>query len=179
LPFFGLFYPYFFLQLNAITHHVDKDFAFYVVSILNAASVFGRWIPGLLAPYVGILNIGTLTALGTGCVIFTMIAVHDKTSTIIFAVFFGLFSGSLIGSTPAMAARHAKDHSDIGVRMGLFFAVGGVIGLVATPIAGALLTDQYHWSRPTLFAGIATCIGGVCCGIARMFFAKQEKTWKV
>jgi MCP family monocarboxylic acid transporter-like MFS transporter 10 len=118
--FLGLFYPFFYLQLNAVTHHVDKKFAFYAVcpsvlclaclltilsqtSILNAASVFGRWIPGLLAPYVGVLNIGTFTALGTGIVIFTMIAVRDKTGTILFAIFFGLFSGSLIASTPAMA----------------------------------------------------------------------------
>jgi hypothetical protein len=56
--------------------------------------------------------------------------------------------------------------------MGLFFAVGGVVGLfgmhvlrvsrsyltsaglyLATPIAGALLTSQYRWLQPTLFAG--------------------------
>lgn len=75
----------------------------YQTSILNAASVFGRWIPGLVAPYFGVLNIGTFAAFGTGIVIFTMVAVRDKTGTVLFAVFFGLLSGSLIASTPAMA----------------------------------------------------------------------------
>lgn len=75
----------------------------YQTSILNAASVFGRWVPGLAAPYLGVLNIGTFTTFGTGIVIFTMIAVHDRTGTILFAIFFGIFSGSLIASTPAMS----------------------------------------------------------------------------
>jgi hypothetical protein len=79
-------------------------------SILNAASVFGRWIPGLLAPYVGVLNIGTFAAFGTGIVIVTLIAVRDKTGTILFAIFFGLFSGSLIASTPAMAGMSIEEN---------------------------------------------------------------------
>jgi hypothetical protein len=84
----------------------------YQTSILNAASVIGRWIPGLIAPYFGVLNIGTFTAFGTGIVIFTLIAVRDRTGTILFAVFFGLFSGSLIASTPAMASTWITETAD-------------------------------------------------------------------
>jgi MFS family permease len=37
----GIFTPIFYLQLYAITHGVDKDLAFYTITILNGASVVG------------------------------------------------------------------------------------------------------------------------------------------
>lgn len=32
--FFGLFFPVFYLQLNAVSHGIDENFAFYSVSAL-------------------------------------------------------------------------------------------------------------------------------------------------
>ncbi len=104
-------------------HGVDRNFAFYAVrgffffnstaflrtpfvvktSILNAASFFGRWAPGPLAQYMGVMNIGTFMIFGTGIIIFCMYAVHDKTSTIFFAIFFGFFSGAGIAAVPAIS----------------------------------------------------------------------------
>lgn len=119
--FLGIFYPLFYLQLDAVIHGVDKSFAFYAVcfllspfhlaedpnhhqtSILNAAGFFGRCTAGLLAAFVGIVNLTTLMTICTGVVLFCMIMLRDKESTILFSIFFGFFSGGAIALTAAIA----------------------------------------------------------------------------
>ncbi|TFK21490.1 monocarboxylate permease [Coprinopsis marcescibilis] len=153
--FLGLFFPVFYLQLNAITHGVDKKFAFYALSILNAASVFGRMIPNALAPKLGLFNLLVFFTTGTGAVALCMAAVKDAVGTALFAVFFGFFSGACIALVPATIGLLAKDMNEVGTRMGIFFGTGGILGLFATPIAGALLTSEYRWLNPTLFSGVS------------------------
>ncbi|KAG6861147.1 hypothetical protein C0995_003415 [Termitomyces sp. Mi166 len=53
----GLFFPVFFLQLDAINHGVDGQLAFYCISVLNAASIFGRVIPTIFVPKLGVFNL--------------------------------------------------------------------------------------------------------------------------
>ncbi|KAF8148677.1 MFS general substrate transporter [Crassisporium funariophilum] len=177
--FLGLFFAVFYLQLYAIQHGVDTNFAFYALSILNAASIFGRTIPGSLSPKFGVFNLGAIFTIATGVVILCLVAVKDAAGTAIFAVFFGLFSGACIALTPAMIGNLAKDMSEIGTRLGIYFGIGGVFGLFATPISGALLTSHYHWINPSLFAGIAMVLGGVFYSVCRHYVAKQRGTHRV
>jgi predicted MFS family arabinose efflux permease len=50
----GFYYLSFFGQSTGIT---DTSLSFYLVSILNAASVFGRTLPNILADKIGPLNV--------------------------------------------------------------------------------------------------------------------------
>ncbi|KIM38501.1 hypothetical protein M413DRAFT_242415 [Hebeloma cylindrosporum] len=172
--FMGLFFPVFYLQLNAITHGVDRKFAFYALSILNASSFFGRTIPAAIAHKFGVFNLGTVFTIGTGTIILSMIGVKDLAGTVTFSIIFGLFSGACIALTPAMIAHLANDANEFGTRLGLYFGFGGILGLFATPISGALLTSQYHWVHPILLAGISMIMTGVLYVIARHFVSKRE-----
>ncbi|KAF9531500.1 monocarboxylate permease [Crepidotus variabilis] len=155
LVFFGLFYPVFDVQLNASKHSVDPIIALYTTSVLNAASLFGRILPGLLVPITGTLNIGIFVMTCTGALIFCMLAVKDAAGTIVFSIFYGFFSGAATTLAPASVALLAKSPAEIGTRLGIFFTLAGVIGLFATPISGALLTDSFIWVRPDVFAGVS------------------------
>jgi predicted MFS family arabinose efflux permease len=54
LSFQGLFIPFFYMQFYAIDKHITNDnLAFYLLSILNSASVFGRIVPNLFADKLG------------------------------------------------------------------------------------------------------------------------------
>ncbi|KAF9043306.1 major facilitator superfamily domain-containing protein [Panaeolus papilionaceus] len=150
--FLGLFFSVFYIQLDAILHGVSEDFAFYSLSILNAASLVGRIIPALLAPRLGVFNLGVFCTTATGFVILCMLAIRDMVGTALFAIFFGFTSGAAIALTPAVIAL-AKDANEIGQRMCIYFGWGGIFGLFTTPISGALITREYHWSSPTIFAG--------------------------
>ncbi|KAF7590818.1 hypothetical protein BBP40_002340 [Aspergillus hancockii] len=55
ISFFG---PIFYIESYAIQKNpMNSALAFYLVSILNAASIPGRAVPGLLNPYLGPINI--------------------------------------------------------------------------------------------------------------------------
>ena len=55
--FAGMYVPIFYVQAYAISQGVDSNLAFYLVSILNAGSTFGRIIPNFLADKIGPYNI--------------------------------------------------------------------------------------------------------------------------
>ncbi|KAG2017460.1 monocarboxylate permease [Coprinopsis cinerea AmutBmut pab1-1] len=174
--FLGLFFPVFYLQLNAITHGVDKKFAFYALSILNAASVCGRMIPNALAPKLGLFNLLVFFTTGTGVSVLCMAAMRDATSTALFAIFFGFCSGACIALVPATIGLLSKDMNEFGTRLGLFFGIGGVLGLFATPISGALLTSEFRWINAILFSGITLIISGLFYTISRCYIARRKNT---
>ncbi|KAF9524187.1 major facilitator superfamily domain-containing protein [Crepidotus variabilis] len=176
--FFGLFYPVFSLQLMAVKHGVDSKFAFYAVSILNVASCFGRTLPQLLAPKVGVFNLSAVMTIFTGVIIFSMVAIKDITGTILFAIFFGFFSGAAIAVTPAMIAHLCTGGpAEFGTRLGIYFGVGSIIGLFATPLSGALLTTDYLWVRPIIFNGVMMTVSGLFYGVTRIFYGRGKDKW--
>ncbi|KAH6901201.1 monocarboxylate permease [Coprinopsis sp. MPI-PUGE-AT-0042] len=150
--FLGLFFPVFYLQLNAITHGVDKQFAFYAVMLP------GRMIPNALAPKLGLFNLLTLFTVATGVTVVCLVAVRDAVGVALFAIFFGFCSGACIALVPATIGLLSKDGNEVGTRLGVFFGIGGFLGLFATPISGALLTSEFHWIRAILFSGKNTQI---------------------
>ncbi|KAF5384257.1 hypothetical protein D9615_003436 [Tricholomella constricta] len=133
--------PYIFV-LAAVKHGVDSQFAFYCISILNAASIFGRIVPTIFVPKYGVFNLIVFFTFVMGVLIYCLGAVKSSNGFVAFAVFFGFFSGGGITLTPTSLA---KDRSEIGARIGISFAISGIVGLFATPIAGALLTSDFHW----------------------------------
>ncbi|KAF9460403.1 hypothetical protein BDZ94DRAFT_928159 [Collybia nuda] len=63
---------------------------------------------------------------------------------------------------------------EIGARIGIFFAFNGIIGLFATPIAGALLTTEFYWWRAIIFAGTAMLVGASLLLVARFLVARRK-----
>ncbi|KAF8186784.1 monocarboxylate permease [Pholiota molesta] len=177
--FLALFYPPFFIQLNAVTHGIPKRLAFYSVPVLNAGSIFGRILPGALSHKFGSFNMATFSTIGAGVIVLSMIVVKDFAGTVIFGIFFGVFSGACIALTPAMFAQMADHPNEVGTRLGIYFGLGGFIGLFANPILGALLTSQYHWARPIIFSGVGMILTGIVYGAARHYVVQRHGTQKV
>ncbi|EJF60332.1 hypothetical protein DICSQDRAFT_171292 [Dichomitus squalens LYAD-421 SS1] len=63
--FWGLFFPFFYLQLYGSLHGVSHSFTIYIIPILNGASLFGRTIPNFLADYYGRFNVFYLQLYGS------------------------------------------------------------------------------------------------------------------
>ncbi|QRW05964.1 transporter MCH4 [Ceratobasidium sp. AG-Ba] len=134
----GLFFPIFYTQLFAIVHGLDKNLAFYSLAILNAASVLGRTIPNFIADRrANIRNVRDQV-------------VRRSSSSQSFMDFFLERVG--IAALTGLASL-ARDISEIGIRLGIGFAVNGIAALTGTPIAGALLTEELKWWRPITFGG--------------------------
>ncbi|TFK32270.1 monocarboxylate permease [Crucibulum laeve] len=154
LTFCGLFFAVFYLQLFAVTRGVEENLAFYLLSIMNAASVIGRIVPNALVPYIGIFKLMGIFSVSLGVVMLCMAAVNDAAGAIVFAIFFGFCSGAAVSLAPPLLGALSKNINEIGARIGIFFLFASVLGLFSTPIAGALLTSDYHWLHAILFAGV-------------------------
>ncbi|KAF8624710.1 hypothetical protein AX17_007041 [Amanita inopinata Kibby_2008] len=179
LVFCGLYFPIFYLQLDAMTHHVDKRFAFYALSILNASSIFGRTIPPIFAPKLGVYNLFTFFTFGMGVSVLCMAAIRGTTGIVLVAVFYGFFSGAGVSLTPPALGGLARGLDELGARIGIAFAFCGVLALFALPIAGALLTSQLRWVNASLFAGITMTAATVFAALARWIVSRRKQSQKV
>ncbi|PPQ63899.1 hypothetical protein CVT24_010366 [Panaeolus cyanescens] len=141
----GLYYPIFFVQLNAIKNGINPTLAFYTITILNGASVVGRVVPNLFVHKTGPFNMIIPCIFVSALLVFCTLAVDNAPGTIIFAILYGFFSGSYISLLAPVIASTATKDSEIGARLGVCFTFTGLGGLVGTPIAGALLTSSFIW----------------------------------
>ncbi|KAF8625089.1 hypothetical protein AX15_005568 [Amanita polypyramis BW_CC] len=170
----GFYVPSFYLQLYAIKHGVTPTLAFYSITFLNAVSLFGRVMPGLIVDKCGGLNLTALCTLGCAIIIFCQLAATNAPGIIVFGIVYGFFSGAFGGLLGPMLSALAKNDSEIGARMGIGYSFAGIGGLIGNPIAGALLTSSYIWWRPILFTGIFVTLGAACF-LSSWFIIAKEK----
>ncbi|KAJ6529838.1 MFS general substrate transporter [Mycena capillaripes] len=170
----GVYFPIFYLQLDAVKHGINKTLSFYSLVIMNSASVVGRLAPGFFAQRLGILNV-LLVAEGCGAVlILSMIALKTIASVVVIGVLYGLCAGVFITLIPPLLALLTPDMGELGLRLGVAFAVMGVGGLVGPPINGALLSSHFVWWRPALFSGLMACFGFSCFVVAFIVLRRKQ-----
>jgi hypothetical protein len=183
----GMFTPLFYLQQFAISMGVTPGAAFYLLSIVNGSSAFGRILPGFIAdkfgPYQALshtsltcsFNVLVPFALMNSVTIFTWLGM-TKPGLYVFSIFFGFFQGAMISVQNAALASICKDMREIGTMMGMGGGIVAIAGLTGTPIAGAILHAQGgKFSGMVGFSAGIIAVGTVFVFLARMNAAK----WKV
>ncbi|KAK0615269.1 major facilitator superfamily domain-containing protein [Bombardia bombarda] len=138
----GIWVPFFFIQTYAIEHGIDSSFAFYLLTILNAGSVFGRVVPNYFADKIGPLNIMIIACFVSSLLSFCWIAVNSKAGIIVFCILYGFFSGSFVSLPAPTIASLSPNMSVVGARMGTSFAVAGFGILLGSPIGGVILRSS-------------------------------------
>ncbi|KAF5354798.1 hypothetical protein D9756_005546 [Leucocoprinus leucothites] len=171
----GFFFPIFYLQLAATTHGLDKTFAFYSLVILNACSSVGRISCGLATRATKIEHLAVASAIGCGTIIFAFLSIESAASIVLIGVFYGFFSGVFVAAMAPMTSLVTDDVAELGIRLGISFACSGLGDLTGPPIIGALLTEEYHWWRPAIFAGVNVLAAGVCFGAVGMMVGGRGK----
>lgn len=171
---FAISFPIFFLQLYAVGHGVNQQFAFYCIAIMNATSILGRILPGLITRRYGTLNLFIVSSLCAGIMVYCLGIVQKTAGIALFASIYGIFAGAVLSLAPPILASLAKDRSELGARIGVCYAFSGISGLVAAPIEGALLTNQLHWWHSIIFAGTMGIVGS-CLLIGSRFLLVQQR----
>lgn len=121
---------------------MSHNLANYLVPILNATSIFGRILPGILADRVGRFNVMiATTAFSTVLVLALWLTSHSNAPIIVFCALFGFSSGAFVSLGPALIAQISPIR-EIGVRSGTFFLCVSIAGLTGNPIGGALLAKK-------------------------------------
>lgn len=154
----------------------NPNLSFYLLAIINAASIFGRIVPNFVADISGPLNICGPFVLFCGIIAFCWTSVSSIGQIIVFCLFYGFFSGTFVSITGPSIASLSTDLSLVGTHMGMSFAAASLGLLVGNPVAGVLL-DSYGWIGPAMFCGATNVLAGICVVLARV--SKTGKVWVV
>ncbi|KAL4942158.1 hypothetical protein BDV06DRAFT_167233 [Aspergillus oleicola] len=159
MGFLGFYNFLFYVQSYAIdTGIVDSKLGFYLLSMLNAGSTFGRIAPNFIADHTGPLNMLVPASCITAILSFVWIGVHTVPGIIILSILYGIFSGGFVSLPPVVMASLTKDMSQLGTRMGMVFAITSIGLLIGTPIGGAILSNSHKYLGVQLFTGCALSV---------------------
>lgn len=146
--YYGMFVPFAFIVADAAAHGMSLQLSEYLVSILNAGSIFGRTLPGIIGDKVGRFNTMVLFCLLTTILIFAMWIPADTNAIFIaYAPLFGFASGAAIGLTPALVAQ-ISEIRDIGTRTGTAFGIASLAGKLLHKHASMSLIEDELRVRP-------------------------------
>lgn len=168
----GIFTPFFYLPLYGQSHQMSTRMSFYLISILNGSSFFGRLIPGIIADKIGTLNMLSFLSFVAGILTLCWIRMTSSAAIIVFAVLYGFFSGGMISLTPAAIANVADNPQDIGTYLGMGTGVISIATLIGPPINGALANTYGGFLQVQIFSGVMILAGGVIAIIAKLLFGK-------
>ena len=168
----GLFVPLTFIVSYAASHGQDATDSYLYLSYLNAASVAGRVLPGLLADEFGRFNVVIVTI--ALCVVTTLAlwlpAGTSQGLVITYVVLFGFASGSNLGLVPVCLGQLC-DHRQFGLFYSTAMMLASFGTLSSVPIGGALLeagTGEKGWQAVIIFSGVAYFVALVCYTSARV-----------
>ncbi|EHK49605.1 hypothetical protein TRIATDRAFT_50392 [Trichoderma atroviride IMI 206040] len=169
--FVGLYVPIFDVVVDAqIGSHVNEDLSFYILSILNAASAFGRVIPGQLADLFGSMEVIIACTVTSAVFAYGWIGIHSLGGSIAFSIVYGFVSGAVVSVQASVVASLVPDVRYIGTWMGMSLFVAGLGILIGSPIAGVLVTSGTRaFVDPFIFSGTFTITGAILFCIAWVY----------
>ncbi|KAJ5996321.1 monocarboxylate permease [Penicillium canescens] len=157
---FALLIPLTYLPSYAQSRGLEDPIAYNLSSILNAASIVGRIVPGYFADRFGRFNVMIITTFV--CSVFTFAlwlpSKSNQAAILAFAVLFGFWSGTAISLSPVCVAQISKTEN-FGKRYGTTYFLVSVGTLVAIPIAGELLKVQTSTIGQDDYTGLIVLCG--------------------
>lgn len=156
LSFAGLYVPIFNLIVWGQVHaQIEADLPFYMLAILNAASAFGRVIPGLLADrWDAALELVVACLAIAGGLAYAAVDIHNLGGVVVFALLYGFVSGAVVSLPSAIVASLVPDMSLVGTWMGMSFCFAAVGILIGNPIAGTIIdVGKNQFSHGFIFTG--------------------------
>lgn len=156
----GLFLPFNYILLQAEAAGMSPSLIPYLLPILNAVSIFGRIVPGMIGDKIGRYNVMVIIILISAIFCFAVwIPVNDTGGIVTFVVLFGFSSGGFISLAAPLIAQ-ISDIRQIGTRVGAAFAVQSVGALIGSPIGGAIVSAQNgKYIGLQIFCGVCMIVG--------------------
>jgi MFS family permease len=157
----GMWIPVFYTPTYAVSRGMSTTLAGNLLSIINASSTFGRIIPGILADKFGRTNLFGFAGIGTAIMVFCFNEPNTNAGIIVYCVFFGFVSGTIISSASAAISLCTKDPRNLGTYMGMGMGLAAFAVLAGPPISGALYARYGGFSQVSVFGGMVSLVGGL------------------
>ncbi|KAF7595551.1 hypothetical protein BBP40_005586 [Aspergillus hancockii] len=134
----------------------SKGLSFYLVSIINGSSAFGRIVPYLVGSRVNPTLVLLCCTSASAVAMYTWIATTNNAGFIVWACYWGFLSGVLVTAPTAIVAHpvFTPNKNYLGTRMGMMWGISSFGSLAGTPIAGALVDlENANFVKAQVFAG--------------------------
>ncbi|KAH7129260.1 major facilitator superfamily domain-containing protein [Dactylonectria macrodidyma] len=167
----GLFVPLTYIISYGTANGISTSDSSLLLSLLNAGSIVGRFLPGLLADKFGRFNVIIVTiALCVITILAIWLPAHGSRPVVIaFCITFGAASGSNLSLIPVCLGQFCESRD-----YGRYFATSTMAAsfgtLTSVPIAGTLLgigDQSTGWMALILFSGCSYIVALVCYCLAR------------
>jgi len=157
-----------YIPAYALDHGYSTAFSYRLLVFLNAATVLGRGLPGMIADRMGRFNVMIISSVGSTAAIFLLwLLSSDKLGVLIaFTVVFGVFSGTAYSLTPVCVAQLCKTE-DYATRYGTAYGIVSFATLIGNPIAGAILGKGKNYKALIVFCGAVYAASTVLFVLAR------------
>ncbi|KAF2147540.1 uncharacterized protein K452DRAFT_199557, partial [Aplosporella prunicola CBS 121167] len=169
--FLGLFLPFTFLPAEARAAAASPALIRALLPALNAASLFGRLLPGWAADKVGRFNVAVVVCAFSAVTVLALWipagGTANTSALLAFAILYGFGSGAVVSLAPALVAQ-ISDVRAIGVRSGAFFAVVALAALAGSPIGGAIVGGGNGFAYMKVFCGVVQVVGTGFIAAARV-----------
>jgi MFS family permease len=171
----GFYQPYNYIQSWADTIHLNTHGlqTFYYLPIMNSASIIGRMLPTFLSDTLGPLNVQAPALFISAILVFGWLGISTFASSMVFAILYGISSGTLIALPPAAVASLTTDMTKFGSRMGLCFVFMSVGSLIGGPVTGAIVQGP-GFNGARIFIGVVLVVGGCFMSCSRTWIARRE-----
>jgi nitrate/nitrite transporter NarK len=116
-----MFTPFFFATSYSTSLNHTPSFSFYLLSILNGASLFGRILVGSLADRFGPFNLTVLAATVGTITCYTWTAATSVGELVVWGIFYGFSSGAILSLQMQCAGALAGKEA-FGTAVGLAMA---------------------------------------------------------
>jgi MFS family permease len=132
-----------FITTYALAHGVNRAFSYQLLAILNAASVIGRGLPGIIADRWGRFNVMILSSLGCTLLIVAlwMFAGDSVVAITMFSILFGASSGTAYSLTPVCVSQLCRTEN-YGTRYGTAYGIVSFATLAGIPVSGLILSGN-------------------------------------
>ncbi|KAK8024185.1 hypothetical protein PG993_012251 [Apiospora rasikravindrae] len=167
----GLFIPLAYVSSYSLAQGFGEHFAFGVVlPVLNAASIFGRALPGYWADKIGPFNSNMLSVTLTivACLAVWLPAGSTVAGVLVFAILFGFATGNNISITPVCVGRlcHTQHY---GRYYATCYTIVSVATLIGIPIAGNIVVATpggQYWGL-IVFTGLTQALSLLSLMVAK------------
>ncbi|KFY16654.1 hypothetical protein V492_01182 [Pseudogymnoascus sp. VKM F-4246] len=167
----GLYSPMFYITTYARSLGHPIDISFYLVSVINGSSLFGRILPGLLADRYGHFNLCALAGLASGITSLCWTAAKSIPGLVVWCLAYGFTSGAIL-SLQASCAGSLATRETQGTALGFLMGAQALTSLFGTPISGQLV-GSYGYLALSMFSGASLVVGSILIFWARLRLNKN------
>ncbi|KAF4829651.1 putative transporter MCH4 [Colletotrichum tropicale] len=168
----GLFVPITYIISYAASTQKSTVHSYTILSILNAGSAIGRFLPGLAADKYGRFNVILITIAMCFITVFGLWLPSKGSQTMLlaFVALFGFASGSNLGLVPVCLGQLC-DARDYGRYLSTAMMMASFGTLSSLPIGGAILQsgkDGQNWNGLIMFSGASYILAFICYASVRV-----------